>query len=197
VRTERGVYEAERLVLAAGAYAPAMLETLGLPLTVKRNVLYWLMPSYGRELFRPERCPICIWEGAGHASFYSFPELPGSPQGVKAAFHNFGPLTTPERIDRSVHPDEVADMRAWLRERMPTIAGGELLATATCMYTLTPDMHFLIDRHPEHPQVLICSPCSGHGFKMATAVGEIMADLAQHGATAHPIGPFGVGRLRG
>jgi glycine/D-amino acid oxidase-like deaminating enzyme len=86
-------------------------------------------------------------------------------------------------------------MRRWLAGRMPALAEGELTATATCMYTLTPDEDFILDRHPTHPQVLICSPCSGHGFKFATVVGEIMADLAERGATPHPIGPFRIARL--
>ena len=195
VTTADGSYEAEHLVIAAGAWAPELLRDLGLPLTVQRNVLYWLRPTHDQAHFQLDRCPICIWEGAGQSSFYSFPEIPGTPQGVKLAFHNHGPLTTPETIDREVHPHEVAEMRHWLAGRIPAVADGELLATATCMYTLTPDMNFLIDQHPAHPQVLICSPCSGHGFKLASVVGEIMADLAEHGATRHPIAPFNLARL--
>jgi sarcosine oxidase len=80
---------------------------------------------------------------------------------------------------------------------MPAIADGELTGTATCMYTLTPDEDFLIDAHPQHPQILICSPCSGHGYKFASVVGEIMADMAQKGVTAHPIGKFSAGRFVG
>jgi sarcosine oxidase len=197
VTTPRAAYEAERLVIAAGAYAPALLADLGLPLTVQRNVLYWFAPTRERALFAPERCPIFIWEADDAPTAYGFPELPGAPGGVKVAFHGHGPLTTPAQIDRAVHPHEVDAMRAWLAPRMPAIAAGALRATATCMYTLTPDEHFLLDRHPRHPQLLLCSPCSGHGFKMASVVGEIMADMAEHGATAHPIAPFGVARLLG
>lgn len=195
VTTPAGAYEAERLVIAAGAYAPALLADLGLPLTVQRNVLYWFRPTADRALFAPERCPIWIWQPGDGSSAYGFPELAGSPEGVKVAFHNYGPLTSPEEIDREVHADEVAHIRSWLAERIPAIAGGALLATATCMYTLTPDQDFLLDAHPHHPQVLLCSPCSGHGFKMASAVGEVMADLAVRGDASLPIAPFGVSRL--
>lgn len=195
VTTPGGTYEAERLVVAAGAYAPALLADAGLPLTVQRNVLYWFEISGRRALFSPERCPIFIWELPDGRSTYGFPELAGGTQGVKIAFHNYGPLVTPETIDRAVHPDEVAGIRAFTAERMPDIAGGALIATATCMYTLTPDQHFLLDAHPRHPQVLICSPCSGHGYKMASAVGEVMADLAEHGATRRPIAPFSAARF--
>lgn len=195
VTTARGTYAAERLVIAAGAYAPALLADLGLPLTVQRNVLYWFEPTRDQALFSPERCPIYIWDRAGFPAFYGFPALPGGPGGVKVAFHHHGPLVTPETIDREVRPAEVAEVRGWLAERMPALAGGRLLATATCMYTLTPDQHFLLDAHPQHPQVLISSPCSGHGYKMASVVGELMADLAERGETRHPIAPFRLGRL--
>ncbi len=197
VTTPRGSYEAERLVIAAGAYAPELLAGTGLPLSVQRNVLYWFDAGARRELFSPGRCPIFIWELPDGRSAYGFPDLPGPPGGVKVAFHGHGPLVTPETIDREVHADEVAAMRAFLAECMPDLAGGALLATATCMYTLTPDEHFLLDAHPQHPQVLICSPCSGHGFKFASVVGEIMADLAETGATRHPIGPFRAARFLG
>ncbi len=195
VTTARGSYEAERLVIAAGAYAPALLHDLNLPLTVQRNVLYWFRPTATPELFAPGRCPIYIWQPGDGSSVYGFPALEGAPAGVKVAFHNHGPLTTPETIDRQVHEHEVAAMRRWLALHMPALAAGELTATATCMYTLTPDEDFILDAHPAHPQVLICSPCSGHGFKFASVVGEIMADLAEHGATTHPIAPFRIGRL--
>jgi sarcosine oxidase len=197
VTTGRGSYEAERLVIAAGAYAPALLHDLGLPLSVQRNVLYWFRPTVMPELFAPDRCPIYIWQPDDGSSMYGFPSLPGAPAGVKVAFHNYGPLTTPETIDRQVHGREVAAMRRWLAARMPALAAGELTATATCMYTLTPDQDFILDAHPRHPQVLLCSPCSGHGFKFASVVGEIMADLAERGATPHPIAPFHIARLLG
>ena len=123
-------------------------------------------------------------------SFYGFPALSGAPAGVKVAFHNYGPLCTPATIDRQVYPEEVARIRTWMAERLPALSQGELLGTKTCMYTLTPDMDFLIGAHPRHPQVLIASPCSGHGFKFASVMGEIVADLATAGGTRHPIGLF-------
>ncbi|MBX0329144.1 N-methyl-L-tryptophan oxidase [Oscillochloris sp. ZM17-4] len=197
VTTARGVYEAGRLLIAAGAYAPALLEGTGLPLTVQRNVLYWFTPARDAELFAPERCPVYIWDALDHPPFYGFPMIDADPTGVKVAFHSFGPRCTPETIDRSVHDDEVAHMRGWLAARIPALADGALGGTATCMYTLTPDHDFLMDRHPLHPQVIICSPCSGHGYKFASVVGEIMADLLAQGDTAHPIGKFCAGRFVG
>jgi sarcosine oxidase len=190
VTTPRGNYEAARLVIAAGAWAPELLVELGLPLTVQRNVLYWFEPAGGREPFLPDRCPIYIWEAEDGSSFYGFPALPGSPAGVKVAFHNFGPYCTPATIDRQVHDPEIAHMRRWLAERIPALSRGAFVEAKTCMYTLTPDKDFVIGIHPHHPQLVIASPCSGHGYKFASVVGEILADLTIDGMTRQPIGPF-------
>ena len=195
VTTARGSYEASRLVVAAGAWAPELLADSGLPLTVQRNVLYWFEPTSDHDMFLAERCPIYIWEAEDGSSFYGFPSLPGSPAGVKVAFHNFGPACTPATIDRQVHEQEVAYMRRWLAERIPGLSRGTLVEAKTCMYTLTPDKDFLIGLHPRHPQVVIASPCSGHGFKFASVIGEILADLALDGVTPHPIGLFDLNRF--
>jgi sarcosine oxidase len=195
VTTAHGSYEAERLVIAAGAWAPELLAEAGLPLTVQRNVLYWFEPTSDRDAFLPDRCPIYIWEAEDGSSFYGFPMLPGSPTGVKVAFHNFGPYCTPATIDRQVHAHEIDTMRRWLAERIPGLSSGALVEAKTCMYTLTPDKDFLIGLHPQHAQVVLASPCSGHGFKFASVVGEIVADLAIEGATRQPIAPFTPGRF--
>ncbi|HEX9115006.1 MAG TPA: FAD-dependent oxidoreductase, partial [Anaerolineae bacterium] len=128
-------------------------------------------------------------------TFYGFPALDGPAGGVKVAFHSrqFRAPTTPETIDRNVHPAEIAQMRAVLAEYVPLLAGHEL-KTATCMYTMTPDEHFVLDRHPEFPQVAIAAGFSGHGFKFCSVVGEVMADLALDGATRHDIAMFGLQR---
>ena len=196
VTTARGAYEAARLIVAAGAWAPALLADLGLPLAVERQVLYWFEPIGGAISFQPDRFPIWIWEVRPDLDLYGFPAQDGPPGGVKVAFYRTGDegTCTPETIDRSVHPEEIGRMRAALAACMPSL-NGELRATLTCMYTNTPDQHFVIGAHPRHPQVVIASPCSGHGFKFAGVVGEILADLAIEGATRHPIGLFDVGRF--
>jgi sarcosine oxidase len=196
VTTARGSYEAGRLIVAPGAWAPALLADLGLPLAAERQVLYWFEPAGSAELFKPDRFPIWIWEVGPELDLYGFPAQPGPPGGVKVAFYRTGDeeICTPETIERAVHPDEIARMRAALAACLPSL-NGELRATATCMYTNTPDQHFVIGRHPQHPQVVIASPCSGHGFKFASVVGEILADLALDGMTRHPIGLFDIGRF--
>jgi sarcosine oxidase len=96
---------------------------------------------------------------------------------------------TPETLDRQVRDEEIEFMRGYLDEHVPSLAG-RCLATDVCMYTNTPDEHFVIDLYPGHPQVSFASPCSGHGYKFASVVGEILADLAAEGATCHPIEMF-------
>jgi sarcosine oxidase len=197
VTTARATYEAARLVIAPGAWAPELLAELALPLTVERQVLYWFEPRGPAAPFLPDRFPIYIWEVHPDVDFYGFPAQDGPPGGVKVAFYRAGGVAsqcTPETIDRSVHPAEVERMRECLAACIPSL-NGELRAALTCMYTNTPDQHFAIGLHPRRPQVVVASPCSGHGFKFASVVGEILADLAIDGATRHPIGLFDLGRF--
>ncbi len=194
VTTDRARYEADRLIVTAGPWLPELLGDLRLPLRVERQVLYWFAPRGGVAPFLPDRFPIYIWEPRPGYAFYGFPHQEGAPGGVKIAFHTGGTPTDPHRIDREVHDAEIAAMREAFAERIPLL-DGELLATATCMYTLTPDEHFAFGLHPQHPQVVIASPCSGHGFKFVSAMGEVLADLGLTGATRHPIAPFALTRF--
>jgi sarcosine oxidase len=188
VTTARGVYEASRLVVAPGAWAPQLLGDLGIPFTVLRQVLFWIEPAGSVAPFAPERFPIYIWETAS-ATFYGFPHQQGVPGGVKAAIHHQGDPTTPQTIDRTVHPRDEAQLRAVLTERIPALRG-PVIESVVCMYTMTPDSHFVVGMHPRRPNVVVASPCSGHGFKFASVLGEVLADLAQFGATRHPIALF-------
>lgn len=191
VRTTRGSYEAGHLVFTAGPWTDQVLRDLGLPLRVERVVLYWFEPRARREEFM--RLPIYAWHVDG-VNLYGFPYLEG--QGLKVAFHQvFQEATTPQTIRRAVGEDEVARMREHLAGIMPD-APGRLLATATCMYTNTPDSHFIIDRHPAHANVALACGFSGHGFKFCSVVGEVLADLALAGETAQPIGLFALKRFR-
>jgi len=194
VTTERGVYEAGRLVISPGAWAPELLADLGLPLEVQRIVQFWFMPKVGVEQFGVGRVPIWIWEADDGLQFYSFPSHDDPEDGVKVAFFRVGPGCTPETIDRTVHYEEVEHMRSYLREYVPAL-NGEFLRAKTCMYTNTPDEHFVISAHPEYPQIAIACGFSGHGYKFCGVVGEILADLATEGSTRHPIGIFSPARL--
>jgi sarcosine oxidase len=109
---------------------------------------------------------------------------------VKTVFFRAGGVTcTPETLERQVRDEEIEFMREYLDKHVPSLAG-RCLETDVCMYTNPPDEHFVIDLHPNYPQVSFASPCSGHGYKFASVVGEILADLAAEGATRHPIEMF-------
>ena len=173
VTTARGTYQAKRLALCAGAWAPALLRSPSVQLQVERQVMHWFAPARDAALFTPVRCPVAMWEYASDRMFYV---LPDSGAGIKAAIHHEGVVTDPDRVDRVVAISEVERVRSLLHRYLPA-ADGELLRSAVCLYTNTADHHFLIDTHPEHEEVLVVSACSGHGFKFASAIGEVATDL--------------------
>ncbi|HEX4259397.1 MAG TPA: FAD-dependent oxidoreductase, partial [Streptosporangiaceae bacterium] len=159
----------------------------------------------GPERFRAERHPIYIWEAPDGRQFYGFPSF-DDPVGqtrdgvkvgadwIKVAMFRGGQATTPDTIDRTVHPDEVAAMRDIVQPRMPDLPG-TLRNAKTCMYTNTPDEHFVIARHPEHERVVVACGFSGHGFKFVPVVGEIVAELVAEDRTQQPIGLFDPARF--
>jgi sarcosine oxidase len=189
VETARGRYTASRLVLSAGAWIGALLPDLALPLSVERLVQCWFEPAGEREAL--ERCPVTIWEHHAGRFFYAFPLLDGA---LKAAIHHEGEITSASGLRREVGEGEARPLEALLARHIPA-AAGPLAATAVCMYTNTPDGHFIVDTHPAHPGVLIVSACSGHGFKFASAMGEIVADLAVGTRARHDLGMFAAGRF--
>jgi len=178
VTTDRGSYDAAHLVLAVG---PWMNELAGfaLPLTVERQLFHWFEPSERAELFQPATCPIALWEYKAGSIFATFPDL---GDGVKAGIHHAGEITTPDAVRRAVTSDDDDAMRAQMRRFVPA-ASHRILDSRVCLYTNTPDRHFVIDTHPEHREVIIASPCSGHGFKFSSAIGEVLADLVTREAS--------------
>jgi sarcosine oxidase len=193
VTTSEGTYAAGHLVLCAGAWAQGLLAGLGLPLSVERQVQYWFEPVRDAPLFRSDRCPIYIWEHEPGRFFYGFPDL---GEGVKVAGHHEGSsVAEPERLDREVKREEIDRMRQLVGRFLPA-ANGPLKSSAVCMYTNTPDGHFLLDSHPKWPQVLIASPCSGHGFKFSSAIGEVLADLVLTGTSRFDLSLFALNRFQ-
>ena len=205
VRTPVGRYRAGQLAICPGAWAPELLADLGVPFGIERQVQYWWSPSAGPERFRADRHPIYIWETPDGRQFYGFPSF-DDPVGrtrdgvkvgadwIKVAMFRGGQATTPETIDREVHPDEVAAMHDIVQPRMPDLPGN-LRNAKTCMYTNTPDEHFVIARHPGHERVVVACGFSGHGFKFVPVVGEIVAGLVAEDRTEQPIGLFDPGRF--
>ena len=172
VATAIGEYVADRLVLALGPWLPEFLNGAATPLTVERQVQYWFKPRHHAERFAPRTLPIALWEVPGRL-FYTLPDF---GDGVKVAVHHDGEITDPQRVRRTVNEGEDANARALMERYLPD-AAGKLCDRAVCLYTNTSDGHFLIDRHPIHDEVVMVSACSGHGFKFATAIGEIVAKL--------------------
>ena len=191
VTTSNGVHHADRLVLTLGAWLSGMLRDLELPLAVERNVPYWFKPARPTTLFDRGHFPIWLCEYAPGRVWYGFPD---DGHGVKVALHHQGTLADPDALRRDVGPDEIAYIRALVRAFMPD-ADGPLAETAVCMYTNTPDEHFLIDRHPAHPRVIVASPCSGHGFKFSSAIGEQLALLAIGERPRFDLSPFRIDRF--
>jgi len=173
VLTAQGEYRAQQLIVTAGAWLSVFFPDL--PLRVERQVLFWFDHASDSEMFTADRCPVHLWQFDGRRFFYGFPDL---GNGVKVAFHHGGEITTVDAVRRRVEAGEMQEIRAALRRFVPA-ADGTPLASTVCLYTNTPDEHFLIDRHPQHPQVLIASACSGHGFKFCPVIGELLTDLAQ------------------
>jgi sarcosine oxidase len=189
VTTTRTTYQAERLVIAAGPWANEALRQL-FPLRVTRQVMTWIQPTGGIEPFLPSRFPVflCEFPDGGPAG-YGFPAVDGLSGGVKAAIHGSDAECTPDSIDRVIHDVDGREVIRKLRPRFPAL-DGQILKAQTCMYTMTPDEHFIVGHHPQFPAVSIACGFSGHGFKFAPVVGEILADLATGGRTNHPIGLF-------
>ena len=195
VRTANGSYSAERLVITAGPWAPQILSELRLPLRVTRQVLYWFAPEGGVEDFRPDVCPVYLFEaGAGEPMVYGFPLTGFESEGVKVALHGSHQVCTPESVERDICPEDEAMIRERLATTVPRLAG-RLLHAETCLYTMTPDEHFIIDNHPRHAAVTLIAGLSGHGFKFAVALGEVMADLALNGKSRFDLSLFSIDRF--
>lgn len=189
VKTAKGEYFAEKLVVTVGAWATDWLASLGVPLTVMRQVQWWFG---GEGPFTAGRFPVFLLDTPGGA-FYGIPAFGG--MGLKCARHYGEPeLPSPDGVNWAIQPGEEADVRAFLAQHLPA-ADRMPTHAEVCMYTLTPDRHFVIDTHPEFPQVSVACGFSGHGFKFAPTVGEILADLSLQGHTEHPIELFRVNRF--
>ncbi|HEY4219597.1 MAG TPA: N-methyl-L-tryptophan oxidase [Gemmatimonadaceae bacterium] len=173
VETADGTVAGKTLVLATGAWLAATLRPLNLGLWVERQVMHWFGPAARQTSAERVAAPVTVWQFSPDFMIHTTPDLGG---GSKVAIHHSGEPVTPETIRRDVSLQEVADIEALVARYIPGLEP-RVLRSATCMYTNTPDQHFLIDRMSAR-NVVIASACSGHGFKFAPAVGEIVARLA-------------------
>ena len=191
VKTERGVFTADRLVICAGAWIGGLVPELAALARPERQVLAWFQPAEP-ALFAPDRFPVfnlAVEEGR----YYGFPvyAVPGFKVG---RYHHLGEAFDPDRPDRDPTPADEALLRTFTERYFPR-AAGPTMTLRVCLFTNTPDEHFVLDALPGLPQVVVASPCSGHGFKFCSVIGEILADLAEHGETAHDTGLFRLDRF--
>lgn len=194
VVTARQTYRAERIIFTGGAWSSRLVRDLGVELVVTRQVLGWVWPKTPAA-FEAGALPVWMVDRLDGTLYYGFPMMTQSP-GLKLALHAPMRPTEPDRVDREVSPEDEETFRPCLRRFLPS-ADGPLLALRTCLYTNSPDGHFILDRHPQHDCVLLAAGFSGHGFKFASVIGDVLADLAQNGVTRQPVEFLGLQRLTG
>ncbi|HET7473031.1 MAG TPA: FAD-dependent oxidoreductase, partial [Candidatus Limnocylindrales bacterium] len=194
VETSDGlVLGGDHLVVTTGPWIGESAPDLSLPLRIEREVPMWFRTTVDPASVGADRMPIWVL-GGDDAVHYGIPNDP--TLGLKVSIHHWGTFGEPETIDRDVADADVERVRSWIRRRMPT-ADGPLVHAEVCLYTNTPDEAFVIDRHPAAPGVALASACSGHGFKFAPVIGEILADLVLDGTTSWPVDRFRADRFQG
>lgn len=195
VETPSGTYDAERLVVAAGPWLPTLAHLIQsrVPVEIERQLSHWFRPLASPELFRVDRCPVGLWETQPDDVFAT---LPDEGHGVKCGTHHAGATTTADSVNRVVSDRENDLARQTLASVMPG-AAGQLVGSRVCLYTNTPDRHFIIDWAGDASgRVLLVSPCSGHGFKFASAIGEIVEQLVLDERAWIDLEPFSLARFR-
>lgn len=192
LETGEGALDCGQVVFAAGPWLPGLLGSASLPLSIERQVMFWFTPRQNPSGFVAGQCPVFIWEHQPGRMFYGIPD---HGYGFKAAVHHEGVTCSPDTVDRDVEDREVTAVRELLARTIPD-APGELRETAVCLYTNTPDHHFVLGPHPGEPRVYLASACSGHGFKFASAVGAVVADELMGTRSELDVSPFAPQRLR-
>jgi len=189
VKTSKGRYLAGKVVVSAGAWVGELMPELRLPLSLERQVVCWFRDAGGGVVLRPDRMPVYIWEYEEGRMFYGFPDL---GQGIKIGFHHGGRHIRPDELRQDAGADEIGEIQEIARMWLAIEPVFE--AASVCMYTNTPDEDFIIDEYPGSPQILVVSPCSGHGFKFSSVVGKIAGDWAVGRPTRFDLRPFKLGR---
>jgi sarcosine oxidase len=190
LETNRGWIDTGSVVIAAGAWAPSLLPALPV-LRATRQVLAWFAPI-DRGLFTRDRFPVFLLESP-RGMHYGFPVIGNS--GLKVAkHHHLDETVDPDDHNRVISTEDEAAIRDAIADYLPA-ANGPLLSAKTCLYTMSPDGDFIVDQMPGEPQIVVASPCSGHGFKFAPVLGAAIADLVTAGTTSYDISRFRVNRF--
>ena len=191
LRTAKSEYELQKLVVCGGAWNSKLLADLNLPLIAKRKALVWLTAEREEE-FQPGRFPVFLADTSA-GLLYGFP-IYGKP-GLKIAnHHGAGPAVDPDQVDRTFRPGDATDAQIFSSQHLKGVKQ-EVLDGKICLYTMTPDEHFILDLHPANDNIAIAAGFSGHGFKFAPVIGEILRELIVHKRTHHPISKFSLTRF--
>jgi sarcosine oxidase len=193
VITDKAEYTAAKLIFTAGPWIRELIPEFKNYFRIYRQVLCWFSVQGSIEPFLPQNFPVFMWEG--NDGLYGFPANDATQEGIKVASEQYLVTTTPGTMDHTVSQAEIRALYdRHLREQFPNVTEKCVKASA-CLYTVTPDANFIIDIHPKHPQIIIASPCSGHGFKHSAAIGEVLAELVTEGKSKIDISAFTIGRL--
>ncbi len=198
VKTDLGQYSCEKLVLSVGPWltqTASSISDFDSIFKIYRQVLYWFDIKDAYEQFVPPTCPIFIWEEKTKNGVYGFPAVDGPSGGFKIAFEQYDIECNPETVERNVSFNETQTMfKDYVALLFPK-AGSDCLKSAVCLYTVTPDGAFVIDWLPGSKNILVCSPCSGHGFKHSAAIGECISDLLNKGESTIDLSSFKLDRF--
>lgn len=193
VLTDKNVYQTKKLIVSAGAWLTQLMPELNLPLTVERQVLYWFKNTNNslQQNLLPEKLPIYIWEYEKDKMFYGFPDL---GDGIKIAYHHKGQEIQPSDLRKQpVNKREVADIKNIVSTYFNIEP--EFNYADVCMYTNTPDEHFIIDFYPNDNNIIIASPCSGHGFKFASWIGKTLCNMVMNDELLPGLSLFKINRF--
>ncbi|NEP57615.1 MAG: N-methyl-L-tryptophan oxidase [Symploca sp. SIO2G7] len=195
VKTNTDTWEAESAIIAAGAWVSTLLpESYKKFFKAYRQILLWFEQELPYETVLPESFPIYIRLGeTAEELFYGFPAIDGEHGGIKIGIEQFLDSCTADTIDRNISADEVEQCFKRISQHLKV--KNNCIKSVACLYTATPDYGFVIDTIPGHPQILVASPCSGHGFKHSAAIGQILKELALYQKTGFDISAFSLSRL--
>ncbi len=196
ITTDVQTITVERVIICAGAWTTKLLGEIGLPLRVSRQVLGWFTPpdTRAREMYEAPTMPMWGWDDPDGVFRYGFPIMPGR-MGMKISHHNPGETIDIDTFDRTPTDAEGATLAGSFGRVFGRCSATRTIALHTCIYTNTPDEHFIVDTHPANDSVIIAAGFSGHGFKFASVMGDLLADLALHGRTDLPIDFLSLKRL--
>lgn len=198
VETSRGRFEAGALILAGGAWMPALLGVPDVRLEPTRETIVWIDDA-GDASLQARSMPVWLFDRGAQPAVYGVPAFDGmgEPRGMKVGLHGRGPRVRPEQISEPIDAEIARETTALAAEHVPLLRGRATTGAKHCLYTMSADTDFVVGLHPAHGNVAIACGFSGHGFKFAPVIGEALSDLATLGSTKLPIGFLSPLRFRG